>query len=164
MSSPPMSHHSEPSWPAVVNSARTATAAAASFLIARLCGLPEAYWAPISTLVVMQSTLGAALKISADRFIGTLVGALAGGLLAHYFPQAWWMFAVGVFFLGILCAAFRLSDSYRFAGITLAIVILIPHTNSSWIVALHRFIEVSIGIIVGLAVTVIWRAPAERQV
>jgi uncharacterized membrane protein YgaE (UPF0421/DUF939 family) len=111
----------------------------------------------------MQSTLGAALKISGDRFIGTLLGAAAGGLLSGYFPQVWWMFAVGVFFVGILCAMFRLPDSYRFAGITLAIVMLIPHTAAPWIVALHRFVEVSIGIVVGLAVTAIWRTPPRRQ-
>ena len=154
---------SEFGLPAVISSARTAIAAAASYLIARLFGLPEAYWAPISTIVVMQSTLGAALKISGDRFIGTLLGAMAGGLLSRYFPQVWWMFALGVFSLGILCALFRLPDSFRFAGITLAIVMLIPHTAAPWIVALHRFIEVSIGIVVGLAVTVIWRAPVARE-
>ena len=147
-------------WPAVINAARTAIAAAASFLIARLFRMPEAYWAPISTIVVMQSTLGAALKISADRFIGTLIGAIAGGLLTSYFPQVWWAFALGVFFLGILCALLRLPDSFRFAGVTLAIVVLIAHAASPWIVALHRFIEVSIGIVVGLAVTAIWPAPA----
>jgi uncharacterized membrane protein YccC len=159
MGSSSMISRSEFDWPAVISSARTAIAAAASFLIARLFGLPEAYWAPISTIVVMQSTLGAALKISGDRFIGTLLGAMAGGLLSRYFPQVWWVFALGVFFLGILCALFRLPDSFRFAGITLAIVMLIPHTAAAWIVALHRFIEVSIGIVVGLAVTVIWRGP-----
>jgi uncharacterized membrane protein YgaE (UPF0421/DUF939 family) len=150
-------------WPDVISSARTAVAAAVSFLIARLFGLPEAYWAPITAIVVIQSTLGAALKISGDRFIGTLLGAIAGGLLSRYFPPVWWMFALGVFFLGMLCALLRLADSYRFAGITLAIVMLIPHTAAAWIVALHRFIEVSIGILVGLAVTVMWPVPTEGQ-
>ena len=80
--------------------------------------------------------------------------------MSRYFPQAWWMFMLGVFFLGMLCALLRLPDAYRFAGITLAIVMLIPHTAPAWIVALHRFIEVSIGIVVGLAGSVIWRAPS----
>jgi uncharacterized membrane protein YccC len=150
-------------WPAVSSSARTALAAAASFLIARLFGLPEAYWAPISTIVVMQSTLGAALKISGDRFIGTLLGAIAGGLLSRYVSQVWWVFALGVFFLGILCALLRLPDSYRFAGITLAIVMLIPHAAEPWTVALHRFIEVSIGIVVGLVITAIWPGTLASQ-
>jgi uncharacterized membrane protein YccC len=146
-------------WPAVIGAARTAIAAAASFLIARLFRLPEAYWAAISTIVVMQSTLGASLNISGDRFLGTLLGAITGGLLAQYFPQVWWIFALGIFFLGIVCALSHLHNAYRFAGITLAIVVLIPHTAAPAIVALHRFIEVSIGIVVGLAVTIIWPAP-----
>ncbi|MFZ3265659.1 MAG: FUSC family protein [Terriglobales bacterium] len=152
-------------WPAVTSAARTAIAATAAFLIARLSGLPEAYWAAILTLVIMQSTLGATLRISGERFIGTLLGAIAGGLLARYFPQVWWVFfvfALGVFLLGILCALFRLQNSYRFAGITLAIVMLIPHSAAPWIVALHRFIEVSIGIVVGLAVTAVWPDPADQ--
>jgi len=146
----------------VVSSARTAIAATASFLIARTAGLPEAYWAPIITLVIMQSTLGAMLKISGERFIGTLLGAMAGGLLTRYSPQVWWVFGGGVFLLGMVCALFRLQNSYRFAGITLAIVMLIPHTTPPWRVALHRFIEVSIGIVVGLAVTAVWHDPEDR--
>lgn len=146
-------------WPVVISSVRTAIAATGSFLIARLAGLPEAYWAPIITLVVMQSTLHATLKISGERFIGTVLGAVAGGLLTHSFPQAWWVFAAGVFVLGIVCATLHLQNSYRFAGITLAIVILIPHTAAPWIVALHRSIEVTIGIVVGLAMTALWTEP-----
>jgi uncharacterized membrane protein YccC len=148
-------------WPVVTGAARTAIAATASFLIARLFALPEAYWAPIITLVIMQSTLGATLRISGERFIGTLLGAIAGGLLARYFPPGWWIsvFALGVFVLGILCPLLKLQNSYRFAGITLAIVMLIPHIAAPWIVALHRFIEVSIGIVVGLTVTAIWPDP-----
>jgi len=115
------------------------------------------------TLVIMQSTLGATLQISEERFIGTLLGAIAGGVLAGYFPPAWWVFAGGLFVLGILCAAFRLQNSYRFAGITLAIVVLISHTAAPWIVALHRFIEVSIGIVVGLAITWLWPEPLPAQ-
>jgi len=145
--------------PAVISSLRTAFAAAISFLIARLAGLPEAYWAPIITLVIMQSTLGAALKISGERFAGTLLGALAGGLLSRSFPHAWWPFALGVFILGLVCALFHLQNSYRFAGITLAIVMLIPHQTSPWIVALHRSIEVTLGIVVGLVITALWREP-----
>jgi uncharacterized membrane protein YccC len=145
----------------VASSARTAIAATASFLIARLSGLPEAYWAAILTLIIMQSTLGAALKILGERLVGTLLGAVAGGLLARFFPQTWWIFGGGVFVLGIVCALCHLQYSYRFAGITLAIVMLVPRTSPAWVIALHRFIEVSIGIAVGLAITAIWPEPAQ---
>ena len=147
--------------PILANSARTAIAAASSFLIARLSGLPEPYWAAITTLVVMQSTLGATLKVSGDRFVGTFLGAVSGGVLAYCLPQSWWAFGAGVFVLGVLCALFQLQYAYRFAGITLAIVMLIPHNAPTWIIALHRFIEVSIGIAAGLAVTAAWREPTQ---
>ena len=65
-----------------------------------------------------------------------------------------------MFALGIICALLRLQNSYRFAGITLAIVMLVPRISPAWIIALHRFIEVSIGIVVGLAITAIW--PSRR--
>ena len=46
--------------------------------------------------------------------------------------------------------------AYRYASVTLTMIVLIPHTNPAWIVALHRFIEVSVGIIVALIVVALW--------
>jgi hypothetical protein len=34
--------------------------------------------------------------------------------------------------------------------------VLIPRINAAWIVALHRFIEVSVGIVVALALAALW--------
>ncbi len=47
---------------AFVHSTRTAIAAVLSLLAARILHMPEDYWAAITTLIVMQSRLGAALK------------------------------------------------------------------------------------------------------
>lgn len=144
----------------LVHSIRTTIAAAVSLYAARLLRLPEAYWAPITTIVVMQSTLGAALKPSWQRFIGTALGAVAGGLVATYFGSSTIVFIVGVFALGLLCALPNLDRSaYRFAGITLAIIVLIGHAAAAWMVALDRFIEVSIGIVTGLLISAVWPEP-----
>ena len=43
--------------PSIWHAIRTAIAAVLSVSIARFVGMPEAYWAAIATLVVMQSTL-----------------------------------------------------------------------------------------------------------
>ena len=48
----------EKNLPSITHAIRTATAATVSVVIARLAQMPEAYWAAIATLVVMQSTLG----------------------------------------------------------------------------------------------------------
>jgi uncharacterized membrane protein YccC len=136
---------------------RTTVAALVSLLVARLFKLPEAYWATVTTLVVMQSTIGAAFTVSWHRLVGSAIGAAAGALLATYFGLNAAMFAVGIFVMGIVCAILRLDRvAYRFAGVTLAIVMLVVHLSPAWIVAVHRFIEVSVGIVVALAITAVW--------
>ncbi len=143
--------------PSVKHSARVTIAVTVSFMVARLFRLPEAYWAVIATLVVMQSTLGATLIISVERIAATALGALVGALLATYFTGNVFAFAAAVFVIGIVCIALRMEKTaYRYAGITLAIIVLIPRSNPAWIVALHRFFEVSVGIVVALALAAVW--------
>jgi uncharacterized membrane protein YccC len=145
----------------VVHAVRTTIAAVISLEIASLLKLPEAYWAAITTLIVMQSTLGAALTISEHRFAGTALGAGLGALVATYFAPSVVWFAAGVFLLGIICSALGLDKAaYRFAGITLAIVMLVNRVKPAWVIAVHRFVEVSVGIAVGLILTALW--PAEE--
>jgi len=142
---------------ALLHSARTAVAAIASLLIARCCRLPETYWAPISTLVVMQSSLRETASISGERFIGTSLGAIAGIIVANRYGSSFMMFGIGVFILGLVTSAPHLGRSaYRFAGVTLAIVMLVPSTDSPPRIALHRFVEVCIGIGVALVLTLFW--------
>jgi uncharacterized membrane protein YgaE (UPF0421/DUF939 family) len=143
--------------PSIAHSIRTAIAATAAVIAARLVQMPEAYWAAIATLVVMQSSLGATLTLSIERIIATALGASVGALEAHYFGANLIAFPVAIILIGLLSYGFRLEKTaYRYASVTLAIIVLIPRSNPAWIVALHRFIEVSVGIIVALAVVAFW--------
>ena len=144
-------------WPIVVHSLRTAIACVVSLLVARLFRLPEAYWAPITTLVITQSSLGAALTVSWQRLVGTALGAVVGAMVASLFGPRLLVFGASIFVLGLLCAITRSDRSaYRFAGVTLAVVLLIPRANPAWSIAVHRFAEVSIGIAVALILAVMW--------
>ena len=143
--------------PVLVHSVRTAVVAVASLLVARLLRLPESYWAPITTLVITQSSLGAAFAISSQRFIGTFLGAVVGGAVASFFPPHILVFVICVFILGLLCAVAHTDHSaYRFGGMTVAIVLLIPRQQPAWLIAFHRFAEVSIGIGVALIFAWVW--------
>jgi len=143
--------------PSIAHSIRTAIAAAVSVIVARLIQMPEAYWAAIATLVMMQSTLGATLTLSLERIVATAVGASIGAVEANYFGANLIPFMLAIFFIGLVSFAFRLEKTaYRYASVTLAIIVLIPRTNPAWIVALHRFIEVSVGIIVALIGVALW--------
>lgn len=152
----------EKNLPSITHAIRTAGAATASVIIARLVQMPEAYWAAIATLVVMQSTLNATLTLSIERIVATAVGASIGALEADYFGANLIAFAIAIFLLGLLSRVFRLEKTaYRYASITLAIVVLIPRSAPPWATALHRFIEVSVGIVVALAIVALW--PEQRR-
>ncbi|HWY41496.1 MAG TPA: FUSC family protein [Chthoniobacterales bacterium] len=147
----------EKNLPSIGHAIRTAVAATASVLIARLVQMPEAYWAAIATLVVMQSTLGATLTLSIERIVATAVGASVGALEANFFGANLVAFAIAIVLIGLLSILFRLEKTaYRYASITLAIIVLIPRSSPAWAIALHRFLEVSVGIIVALAVVAVW--------
>jgi uncharacterized membrane protein YccC len=147
----------EKNLPSITHAIRTAIAATLSVIIARLVQMPEAYWAAIATLVVMQSTLGATLTLSLERIVATAVGASVGAIEANFFGANLVAFAVAIVLIGLLSIAFRLEKTaYRYASITLAIIVLIPRLNSPWSIALHRFIEVTVGIIVALAIVALW--------
>ncbi len=141
----------------VLHSLRTAIAAVISTLIARsFLKLPESYWAPVSTVVILLSASNP-MKLAWQRFAGTALGAGLGALIATYFNPTWLVYGVGIFVAGILSTLFRIAGAYRFVAITLTIVLLVPHTHSTRVVAFHRFVEVSLGIAVALLITSIWR-------
>lgn len=139
----------------LILSARTAVGTVASLLLARSLKMPEFYWAPISTIVIILSTIPP-LTLAWQRFAGTALGALLGGFVASFFRPNWLVYGLGIFACGILSSMMRIASAFRFAAITLSIVLLIAHTRPPWIVAIHRFIEVSLGIAIALLVTLIW--------
>ena len=143
--------------PSIGHSVRTAARGDRVSHRRALVQMPEAYWAAIATLVVMQSSLGATLTLSIERVVATALGASVGAVEVNYFGANLAAFMLAIFFIGLLSFGFRLEKTaYRYASVTLTIIVLIPRSNPAWIVALHRFIEVSVGIIVALTVVAIW--------
>jgi uncharacterized membrane protein YgaE (UPF0421/DUF939 family) len=139
----------------VLDSVRTGIAAVAAMLLARLLKLPEYYWAPISTIVIVQSTIPP-LTLSWQRFVGTALGALLGVAMATFFRPTVIVYGAGILLCGLLSWLLRIGGAYRFAAITLSIILLIPRTRAPWITGWHRFLEVSLGIAVALVVTTVW--------
>src|ERR1700722_3813692 len=137
--------------------ARTTVAAMLSLYLASLFKLPESYWAAITSLIVMQSTLGDTLTVSGQRFAGTAMGAAAGALLSRHFAPNTMVFGTGVFLLGGICLLLNLGRAASaLASVTLALVVLVARAESGLALAIHRFVEVSLGIAVALALTFLW--------
>lgn len=134
----------------------TCVAAALAFWLAELLRLPGSYWAAISAIVVMQSEVGATLTASYDRFAGTAMGAIVGWLTALVWHDSIFIFAVGVLVVMVVCSTLPYKNAGRLGGVTVAIIVLVPHAGAVWHVAVERFLEVSFGIAVSLAVAVTW--------
>jgi uncharacterized membrane protein YgaE (UPF0421/DUF939 family) len=143
----------------LLDAVRTTIAAVVSMLVARLLKLPEFYWAPISAIVIIQSTIDPR-TLAWQRFAGTALGAALGALIATFCPSSALVYGVAIFLCGMLCTLLRFRGAYRFAAITLSIILLIEHTRPAWIVASHRFVEVSVGIAVALALSEVWPSRA----
>jgi uncharacterized membrane protein YgaE (UPF0421/DUF939 family) len=128
-----------------------------ALLAARALGLSEVWWAPISALVVVQSDFGSSLAISWHRLVGTALGAFVGAALAARFGRNVIVFGLGVFGIGLLSAVLRLDrPANRFAAIAFSIVFLVANDESAWVIALHRFVGVSAGIVAGLLLSALW--------
>ena len=132
----------------LIDSARTAVATLVSLLLARVLKFPEYYWAPISTIIIMQSSIQP-FQGAWQRFVGTALGATLGAAIASYVGRSAIVYAVGIFVCGILAAFSRVWSAYRVSAITFSIVVLISR-GPAWVFAWHRFLEVSLGIAVAL--------------
>ena len=138
-----------------LDSMRTAVAAVVAMLLARLLHLPEFYWAPISAIVIVQSTIPP-MTLGWQRFVGTALGAVVGIVLATFLHSSTFVYGLGILACGMLAWVLRLGGAYRFAAITLSIILLVPRAQAPWITGWHRFLGVSLGIFVALVVTAIW--------
>jgi uncharacterized membrane protein YgaE (UPF0421/DUF939 family) len=144
----------------VLDSMRTALAAVVAMLLARLLHMPEFYWAPISAIVIVQSAIPP-MTLGWQRFVGTALGAVVGIVLAMFLHSNTLVYGLGILACGMLACVLRVRGAYRFAAITLSIILLVPRAQAPWITGWHRFLEVSLGIFVALAVTTVWPLPKQ---
>lgn len=135
---------------------RTSVAAGLGYGLAELMHMPGSYWAAISAIVVMQSEVGATVTASRDRLAGTAIGAVVGWFTALVWHRSIAVFALAVLAVIVLCTALRYQNAGRLGGVTVVIIVLIPYTGPIWHIAIERFLEVSFGIGVSLAVALTW--------
>ena len=140
---------------------QTATAGVLAMYLSSFLGLPESYWAAITAMIVLQASLGAALKESWVRVAATAIGAAVAIPVVAYFGSGLFIFAAAVFVTVLLCSTLRLTAGLRVAATTVAIIMLIPKPGHPWSLGIHRFLEVSFGIVVALVVAkFVWPSSA----
>lgn len=139
----------------IVHALKSAVAGMAAIYIADLLKLPQSYWAAITALVVMGADVVETFKASRDRLLGTAIGAVTGSAFAFFGNThlLWFGAAVGV--TTLICEALNLTQSLRLAGATVAIIMLTGGSEPLLATAFHRVLEVSLGVVVALAISAI---------
>jgi hypothetical protein len=133
---------------------KTAMAAGICYWAARLVGLQDGYWGSISAIIVLQSNVGSTVTASRDRLIGTLIGAAFGAAFSLA-GEGLWVYLLAVVAAMVTCSLLGLKNSSRLAAVTVTILMLVHRTESNWTLPLHRVLEVLLGIVVALAISVL---------
>lgn len=154
---------SEPAWRRHARGAglhfglQLAVAVVAAYATSSLLGLPENFWAVMSALIVVRPTTGSSLGVGWQRVQGTVLGAL-------FALAGVWLHRVGIHgtvatlaIVGGLAFGSAMLPALRSAPITALIVLggAATAAHSAQQVALLRVLEISIGVGVGLVVSLL---------
>lgn len=135
---------------------RVTVAAAAAFVAYKLLNLQQGYWAIFTVLIVMQGSIGGTLGAATERMIGTLAGAILGGVAAAFHDGTSinlgiWLIVVTS--LGVWGAAVR--PQFKVAPVTAAIMLLsAPPGVPVQTFVIDRIIEIGLGGVIGVLATV----------
>lgn len=142
--------------------ARAVVAAVIAYYGALALGLAQGFWAAITAVSVTQSSYAEVSHSSRDQFVGAIIGGLVGiaaaALVHHPFPA----YTLALLVAMMLCWMLDLGAAGRIAGVTVSIVMLVPHEGTFLQFALFRLGEVVLGATAALLVTRLG-APLEQR-
>jgi uncharacterized membrane protein YccC len=134
---------------------KTSLAAVLCLWLGNLFGLTHSYWAAVSAIVVMGSDSGVTWASCRDRLIGTGIGALLGWGTAYVWHGHYLLYGLAVLICLLVCSTLEFEKAGRLAGVALTIIVLIKIDGGPGSAALARFLEVGLGVVVALAVTLL---------
>ncbi len=136
---------------------RVTVAAAAAFVAYKLLNLQQGYWAIFTVLIVMQGSIGGTLGAATERMIGTLAGAVLGGIAAALHDDSPYKLGTALVIvtgLGVWGASLR--PQLKVAPVTAAIMLLsAPPGVPVHTFVLDRIIEIALGGVIGVLATVL---------
>lgn len=122
--------------------------------------LVSGLWCVMASIVVMQAHLGGTYKAAWARFLGVLIGSTTGSILVDLIGSGSISLGISVFFTIVLCSLMNIKDSFRIAGLSAAIVIIMGGLQPSinpWLFSFYRFLDSCIGILVAVIIArVLW--------
>ena len=113
--------------------------------------LQQGFWAAITAIAVFQPQRAAARGTARDQVVGAAIGGGVAAVVALLLGQSAAAFVLAVALAELGCWLVAVPSAARLAGITTAIVLLVPHGGSAGRVMVSRLSEVAWGVAVALA-------------
>jgi uncharacterized membrane protein YccC len=135
---------------------RMTVAALLSYALGEAIGLTQVYWAVLSSVIVIQGSVGGSVRAGLYRLIGTIGGAFWGAVVAGLIPHGNPVTLALALLVAIaplsVVTAFRID--YRVAPITAIIVLMgaALQQTAHFSAALERVFEITLGSAVAVAV------------
>jgi uncharacterized membrane protein YccC len=138
-------------------SIRTAMAALLALAAAHLLHVPLPLWTVLTAVIVTQMSVGRSMKATIDYLLGTVGGAIYTGIVSVLIPHNTEIALLGLLALAVgplaLLAAIR--PSFTVAPFTGVLVLLAPTIIHVTPLASAFVIEVTLGAIIGLIVSLL---------
>lgn len=121
------------------------------------------FFACIAAVITMQNSLGSSIKVGVDRVIGTLIGALIGGLTAYVLPGQKALASLGIIIVIHITHMINKSGATAIACIVFLAILLNIENESIESYILFRVIETFLGIIVAVIINMLIFPPNKRK-
>ncbi len=134
---------------------RAASVAALIVCLDKILALPYVYWMLMTVIIILQPNLGATIRKTGQRVLGTVLGVLVGMLLLALTAQhSHWRvdLSVALIFPAVYCLAFSYAYAIFFASIIL-ILALSGNQLDPWLMAVERLFYTGLGAVIGLLAT-----------
>jgi uncharacterized membrane protein YccC len=134
-------------------------AAVSSYLLAQILHVPLPLWTVLTAVILTQVSFGKSVKATFDYLVGTLCGAIYAGAVAALIPHESELALVGVLAIAVapLALIAAINPTFSAATFTGVLVLLIPSITHVGPIesALYRVVEVAIGGITALAISLL---------
>jgi uncharacterized membrane protein YgaE (UPF0421/DUF939 family) len=127
--------------------------ASLAYWIGRYLHTPQAFWAAMTAIAVVQHSYVDTQHLARDQFFGAMIGGVCGLIGALYGGGYYLAYAVAIAAAMIVSWAINIGSAARLAAITATIMLLVPSGGAPWQTMLLRLGEVTLGTVSALLVS-----------
>jgi len=130
--------------------------------LSRYFGMQYPLYALIGAIMVTEYHGEETRKQSSIRFLGNVLGIIAGGVLGTLFGGYPWVIGAVTFFMVLFCYYFDLTAAAKLSAFVAALTVM-DHSTKPWLYGRDRIVETIIGIGSAVLMSLIIPVPKPKK-